>query len=237
MSLLTVIANACDRLSLTRPSAVVTSTDLLIRQLFGIANESGIALSKRGDPGWQSLIGEWTFITTATATQANTPIPPDFRAFVPDSFFNRTSMRPVTGPLTSQQWQLLQARPALSTMYLTYRERAGNFLIGPTPPAGQVIAYEYVSAYWAKSSASQAKAQFTSDDDGTYLDEELLTLDIKWRWLASKGLEYAEDMATAEREIAKALGGDGGAGALNIGGPAAILPPDRANVPESGFGL
>lgn len=237
MSLLSVISNACDRLSLTRPSVVVTSTDLLIRQLFGIANESGIALSKRGDPGWQSLQAEWTFITTATPAQTNTPLPADFRAFVPDSIFNRTTMRPVLGPLTPQQWQLLQARPALSTVYLIYRERAGNFLIGPTPPAGEVIAYEYISSYWAKSSAGQAKAQFTSDDDGAFLDEELLTLDIKWRWLAAKGLDYGEDMATAEREISKALGSDGGAGSLNIGGPATMLPPERANLPESGFGL
>jgi len=78
---------------------------------------------------------------------------------------------------------------------------------------------------------------FTSDDDGTFLDEELLILDIKWRFLAAKGLDYAEDMATAEREITKALGEDGGSGALDIGGPHRILPPYLANLPEGSFGL
>lgn len=240
MSLLTIIQSACDRLSLTRPSVVVTSTDLLIRQLFGIANESGLALSKRGDPGWQSLTDEWTFITTGTDAQTNTPIPPDFRDFIPDTFFNRTTVREVTGPITSRQWQMFKARPAAGNLYLAYRERAGTFLLtggGATaPPAGQTIAYEYISAYWAKSSANVAKAMFTSDDDGTFLDEELLTLDIKWRWLSAKGLDYAEDMATAEREISKALGSDGGAGTLNAGGPATIYPYDRPNIPEIGFG-
>lgn len=241
MSLLSIIQNTCNRLSLTQPSVVVTSTDLLIRQLYGLANEAGVALSKRGDPGWQSLTAEWTFITTATDEQTNTPIPPDFRKFVPDSFYNRTTVRQVTGPITPQQWQLFQARPNAATIYLAYRERAGTFLLtggGATvPPAGQTIAYEYISSYWAKSSANQPKAMFTSDDDGTFLDEELLTLDIKWRWLSAKGLDYAEDMATAEREISKALGEDGGSGTLDMGGPREVVPPYRANLPEGGFGL
>lgn len=241
MSLLTIIQKTCSRLSLTQPTVVVTTTDLLIQQLFGLVNEAGAAMSKRGDPGWQSLTAEWTFITTSSDEQTNTPIPPDFRKFIPDSFFNRTTVRRVTGPVTPQQWQLFQARPNAATVYLAYRERAGTFLLtggGATvPPAGQTIAYEYISSYWAKSSANQAKAQFTSDDDGTYLDEELLILDLKWRWLAAKGLDYAEDMATAEREISKALGEDGGSGMLDISGPHEILPPHRANLPEGSFGL
>lgn len=237
MSLLTIIQNTCDRLSLTRPSVVVTSTDQLVRQLFGLANEAGTALAKRGDPGWQSLQAEWTFITSGAEEQTNNPIPPDFRDFVADSFFNRTTMRPVYGPLTPQQWQLLQARPAIAAIYLGYRERAGDFLVTPVPTAGQTIAYEYVSNYWVKSSANVPKPQFTSDDDTTFLDEELLTLDLKWRWLAAKGLSYAEEMNTSEREISKALGRDGGSGTLNQGGPLWVRPLERYNLPEGGFGL
>jgi hypothetical protein len=132
---------------------------------------------------------------------------------------------------------LLQARPALSQVYLGYREREGQFLIGPAPPAGQTIAYEYASSYWAKSSASVAKAAFTADDDGTYLDEELLKLDLKWRFKQAKGLDYGEDMETAERAIELALATDGGAGALDAGGPAPVLPDARLNIPESGIGV
>lgn len=235
MSVLQIIQKTCGRLSLNQPVTVVTSTDLQVRQLFGLLNEAGAAMAKRGEPGWQALRGEWTFVTTATPTQTNTPIPPDFGKFIPNSFWNRTSVRPVSGPLTPQQWQLLQARPAISTVYLAYSERAGNFLIGPTPPAGETIAYEYISTYWAKSSANVAKAEFTSDDDGTYLDEELLILDLKWRWKAAKGLDYGEEMVTAEREITKALGNDGGATMLNVGGPVGIEYPERLNIPEANW--
>lgn len=237
MSVLSIIQTAADRLSQTRPAVVVTSTDLGVRQFLALLTEAAIALYKRPDQGWQAMQSEWTFVTVAAPVQTSTPIPPDFYRFVPNSFYNRTTMRPIFGPFTPQQWQLLQARPALARIYLGYRERQGQFLIGPTPPAGQTIAYEYLSSYYALSSAGQPKAGFTSDDDTTYLDEELLTLELKWRWERAKGLDYGEDLATAERAIAIAMAADGGATMLDIGGPSPVPDDIRLNVPEGGFGL
>jgi len=235
MSLLSIISNACDRLSLTRPTVVATSTDQLIRQLFGLANAEGPALAKRGD--WQALTAEWTFITVAQAQQTNTPIPPDLRKFIPGSFFNRTTVRQLVGPVTPQQWELFQARPAAAYVYLAFLERQGEFLITPVPPAGETIAYQYISTNWAMSSAGQGKTSFTSDDDTSFLDEELITLGIQWRFKQAKGLDYGEDLTNYERAVSSALGEDGGASILNIGGPIPILPPERANLPEGGFGL
>jgi hypothetical protein len=231
MSLLTVIQTACDRLSLTRPVAVASSTDKLVRQLFSIVNEAGEALSKRGDPGFQSLQAEWTFVTSATAEQTNTPLPEDLRRFVPGSFFNRTTAREIVGPLTPRDWQRNQAQGPISAVYLGFRERSGDFLMSPTPAAGETIAYEYISKYWAKSATGVAKPAFVVDEDETYLDEELLVLEIKWRWKHAKGLDYGEDMATAEREIALALGGDGGAGLLSISSGAD--PYGAVNIPQT----
>lgn len=213
----------------------MTSTDLLIKQLFGLANEEGKSLAKRGD--WEALLTQWTFVTVAAEVQTNTPIPTDMRKLIPNSFFNRTTVRQMVGPVTPQQWQLFQARPAAAYIYLAFRERLGDFLITPIPPAGETIAYEYITKNWAMSSAGQGKPAFTSDDDTSFLDEELITLGIKWRFKQAKGLDYGEDMRTYELAVASALGEDGGSTFLNIGGPMPILPPDRANLPEGGFGL
>lgn len=240
MSVLSIIANACDRLSLTRPTVVVTSTDQLTRQLFGLLKEGAEALSQfggqDGDTGWQALTQEWTFVTVAQIEQTNTPIPEDFRRFIPDSAFNRTTNRQVSGPLTPQQYQRALVLPYIVAPYLVFRERQSDYLILPDPPpAGETIAYEYVSSYWAKNSAGVPKATFTSDDDGTYLDEELLTLDLKWRFKAAKGLDYAEDMATFERAKLAKYGSDGGAQSLSFGGPDLAAPYWRYNVPEGGW--
>jgi hypothetical protein len=238
VSVLTIVRSVMGRLSLTQPSVVATSTDRNVVQMFELLKEEAEDQSKKGAPGgWQSLTREWSFITVAQAVQTNTPIPTDLRRLIPDSFFNRSTMRPVNGPLTPQQWQLLQARPAVAAVYLMYRERDGDFLINPIPPAGETIAFEYVSSYWAISSGGTAKASFTADEDTTYLDEELLKLGLRWRWLAAKGLTYGEEMASYERAVALALGDDGGAGALNQGGPVQVDPWWRANLPEGNFGL
>lgn len=234
MTLLTICQAVADRVGLERPSAVLASTDKNVRQLLALANAEGTSLATRHD--WDALTDEHTFLTVAQAEQTNTPVPTDLRKFIPDSFYNRTTQRKVEGPVTPQEWQLLQARSAISTVYLAFRQRQGTFLMAPVPPAGETIAYEYVSTGWAQSSAGQGKTSFTSDDDTSFLSEELITLGMIWRFKQAKGIEYAEDMETYERALMTAAGEDGGSTALSMGGNfrGDLSTP---NLPEGGFGL
>lgn len=234
MSLLSLIQKVADRVGVTRPTVVVTSTDIQIRQLYALANEEGAELAKRGP--WQALTQEQTFVTVAQAEQTNTPVPDDFDRFIPNSFYNRTLRRRMIGPITPQEWQAVQAFPAYNRVYLAFRQRDGAFLITPDPPAGQTIAYEYVSANWAMSSAGQGKPEFTSDDDSSFLDENLLASGIRWRWKQAKGLDYSEDMITHERSVSRALGNDGGATILTMGSPT-VEPVLLANIPDGSFGI
>lgn len=236
MTVLSIVQSVMGRLSLTRPSVVVTSTDRNVVQFLELLQEGAEKLSKEGSPsGWQALQAQHTFVTVAQEEQTNTPIPVDLRRFVPDSFYNRTTNRKLTGPLSPQQYQQVQVYPQLAAPYLAWRERLGTFLLDPVPPAGETIAYEYISSYWAIGSGGQAKAMFTADEDTTYLDEELLKLDLRWRWKEAKGLDYGEDMATFERSLSLALGDDGGSGQLNQGGPGTGLPDWRYNIPDGNW--
>jgi hypothetical protein len=232
MSLLTIIQDATDLLSLARPAVVTSSVDATVRQLLSLANEEGKELAARY--AWQALTVEATFVTSATPEQAPA-IPADLDRFVANSFFNRTTRLPVVGPVTPQQWQALQAQPALGRVVLAFRQRSGQFLITPTPPAGQTIAYEYLSKNWAKSAAGQGKPRFMQDDDQTYLDEWLLTLGVRWRFRKSKGLDYAEDFETYEANVAQAMARDGGTTAISIEGGCPATA--RANLPEGNFGV
>jgi hypothetical protein len=231
-----IVQSVTGRVGLTPPTVLFTSTDRNVIQLKALLLEGAEALSQVGSPsGWQALQKAHTFVTVAQAEQTNTPIPADFRRFVPDSFYNRSTNRQVTGPLTPQQYQQVQVWPQLTAPYLMWREREGTFLIEPVPPAGETIAYEYISSYWARSSAGVAKREFTADDDTTYLDEELLKLDLRWRWKEAKGLPYGEDLSTFERAKALKLGDDGGSGQLNQGGPGIGDAWWRYNIPEGGW--
>ena len=232
MTLLSIIRDVAGRLSLPQPTIVVTSTDKQVIQLLALANEEGKSLASR--TRWQALVEEQTFVTVAAAIQA-TALPADFDRFIDNSFFNRSTRRPMTGPISPRQWQWIQAQPVYSTAYLMFRQRTGQFIITPTPPAGQTIAYEYVSKNWALSATSQAQSSFLADTDTSLLDEELIGLGLRWRFLRAKGLDYAEEMATYEAQVEQAVARDGGAAALSISpGP---IDLNRVNLPDGNFGV
>jgi hypothetical protein len=172
-------------------------------------------------------------VTTATQPQG-AALPADFDRFVPNSFFNRSTRRPMTGPITPRQHQWIQAQPVYSTVYLAFIERTGQFLIDPTPVAGNTIAYEYVSNQWAKSAGGLGQTGYLADTDLAFLDEELIALGLRWRFLRAKGLDYAEEMATYEREVERAQARDGGSTALTLA-PQPI-DPNRVNIPDGNFG-
>ena len=231
MSLLSIIHDVSGRLSLPIPSVVAGSSDKQVVQLLALANEEGRSLAGRHP--WQALVEEQTFTTTASPAQG-AALPADLDRFIPNSFFNRSTRRPMTGPITPRQWQWILAQPALSTACLAFRERTGQFLIAPTPPAGETIAYEYISTHWARSSGGAAQAAFLADGDVALLDEELIGLGLRWRFLRAKGLDYSEEMSSYERELEQAVARDGGSTALTL----APQPIDarRVNIPDGSFG-
>lgn len=228
MSLLTIVQQVSRLLTLPVPLTVVTSQDKQVQQLWALCNEEGDDLAAASN--WQALTIQQTFVTTNTVNQAPA-IPGDLDRFLPDTFFNRTTRRIVTGPITPQQWQAVQAWPYLSTVYLCWRERQGDFLVTPTPDAGQTVAYEYVSKNWAKSAANVPQEQFLADTDTSYLDERVMVLGVRWRFLKTKGLDYAEDFRTYENSKQQVMGRDGGAKALSM--TPEQISMDRVNMPDS----
>ncbi len=215
MSLLTIVQKVCRLVSLPVPTTVVGSTDAQVLQLWELANEEGYELSGAFD--WQAMRKQYTFETVASAVQSSA-LPSDLDHFISNSFFNRTTMRNIWGPITPQQWQAIQAQPQLNRVFLTFIERDGQFLVTPTPTAGETVAYEYITTHWAKTENGTPKAEFTLDTDTTYLDEQLFVLGVRWRWEKSKGLDYGEDFRTYMTERTQRMARDGAASALDISG-------------------
>lgn len=229
MTLLTVIQKACDAMGLVRPSAVVSSTDQQVRQLYALANEEGEELARSYN--WQALRIEQTFTTVAANAQPGA-VPADWDRFINNSFFNRTQRREIIGPITPQQWQSIQAQPALNRVYLAFIERGGSFLVTPTPSAGDLVAYEYISNNWALSASSTPQSSFLADTDTTLLSERLMQLGIRWRFLSAKGLDYGEAMKTYEREKETKQARDGASGILTSTGVDTYI---QTNIPEGNF--
>ena len=205
MSLLTIIKNACYALPLSAPSVVIGSTDTTVLKLLRLANEDGKSLAGRHT--WQALTSEQTFTTVATDAQTSS-IPSDFDRIVPESMFNRTKRREVTGPIDERTWQQYKATLVVP-VFAQFRIRGDTILMAPTQTAGETIAYEYITTKWCQSSGGTAQTAWAADTDTSRLNEEAHTLGIIWRFKQSAGIDFMADFQKAERYIADLIMRDG----------------------------
>lgn len=209
MSLLTICQDAARRCSIAAPAAIVGSLDPNAPLLFSLANEEGDELARRHD--WQVLIVQHTWSTTATEVQA-AALPADYDRLVYGSqIWDMSISQKLTGPVGATAWLELKSVPGAGVTGW-WRIVGGKLNIFPAPAAGRTHALEYVSSNWAQSAAPQA--QFLADSDSARIPERLIALGVAWRWKRAKGFDYAEEMATYERELERACSRDRGIGVV-----------------------
>ncbi len=226
MTALTIMQQVTSSLGIDIPAAVFPSTDPQIIQLRNLMNEEGQEL--RDWAAWTKLQTEKTFTTTAAAIQASA-VPTDFGWYINETLWNRTLALQYMGPVSSEEWQRAQASVVpIALPNGIFRFREGELLIHPPPAAGQTAAYEYASSYWVSG-----KAAMTADTDVAILDEKLIALGTRWRFLKSKGLDYAEDFRTYELQKNFALSRDGGRKRVEMGGGSSQY--FRGNIPEGSW--
>ena len=229
MTVLSLVKDVCDRIGVQRPNAAFSSTDLQIVQILSLAQQEGKELSKRHD--WQALIEDHT-ITTAAATETYA-LPADFSRYVTETFWDATNYWPMRGSMDPQTWQALKRGLVAATIRKRYRIKGSLVYIYPTPTAVESLVAEYVSSKpILDNDGSTQKAAFAEDADTFLLPERLLQLELKWRLLEAKGLDYAEAMNFSEREIEKAIAQDTPSHTINLGmdsTPGPFFP----NIPQS----
>ena len=219
-------------LLISSPAGLVAETDnneaqAILRHMTRTCRQ----LAARHD--WTRLRREKTFTTVAAAEQTSA-MPSDMLRMVQESMFNRTSNTRVTGPLTPEEWQQRQA--SLTTnVYDEFCIRGTSLLITPTPPAGETIAYEYITKYIAVASdTTTERLAFTDDGDEPYFDDELIILGTVWRYRKAEGTDYAEEKLEYEMRVADLIKMDGGRRILNMNGGSAIERyPYPPRVPET----
>lgn len=216
MPLLTLVQNTCKRISIASPTQVVGNTDAQIIQLLGLANEEGSELADRGN--WQALTFEATHTTLATESQGlMTAITnASFNRILVDTFWNRSMNVPVY-PVSPEEWQRMKAA-GVTGPYPNFRIRGNYLLMYPTPTAGQMLAFEWISNYFCQDTNGDGRTAWAADTDTGRLDEDLMVLGLTWRWKAAKGLDYAEDFNIYEAAVLDALARDGAKPHLSMNG-------------------
>ncbi len=147
------------------------------------ANQAGKRLAERID--WQILRKEQTF-TSLGQEEQTAALPSDLDRIIPETFWNRNEQELITGPITPVEWQAFKASDyqGYPTKFIL---RGGSIHISPAPPAGNTMAFEYISTLWAQSAASAAQTAFAADTDTSLIDENLLEDYIIFEWLTAEG--------------------------------------------------
>ena len=234
MTLLSMIGEVANTMGQSAPTAVITSTDTMVLEWLAMANTSGKAL--RINYPWQEITKEQLFTSTAAYNQGTIQgtivTANDFDRMVDNTLWNRSGVMKATGPITSSEWQQDKAFSAAAP-FPKYRIWQGQLYIGPSvPTAGDTWAFEYLSKFWCQGAAGTGQSSWAADTDTGILSENLMKLDIIWRWKSSKSLEYADDLANYEDELALRQGQTTGARALYVGGANIVFP---INVPEGNW--
>lgn len=224
---LDLIRRFCQRTGLPQPTYVIGNPDAQISQLLGLLEESLEALVRRPERGWQTLTREALFVTKAEEVQGSlSDLAPGLVWITDDTLFNRTTRLPIYGPLTPEERQVSKALQVAGPYYRFWVTNDQLHMF-PVPPAGHLIAFEYVSTYaWASESSPRTYRDAPAEEtDVCVIPRDIVLADLRWRWREAKGLEYAQAFQDFEMLLARALSNDGGRKSVSMEGSPQIVRP------------
>lgn len=209
-------------------------TDQNIVQLCRLLKRVGRQLVRARD--WTQLTLEYTFPTVAST--ASYALPSGYARIKGDTQWNRSVSSPLSGALTSQEWQAFKSGTSGTGVFKRFRVWQGLFWLDPTPTGVETIAYEYVSNFWVVPTGQTAPTTKTPTaiTDTLWFDEDLLLAALKLAWRRHKG----QDTTAAQTDFNQAW--DAVAGTDDVGrvlylGNASGFVPCRPYLPDTGWGL
>lgn len=231
MTLLSALNDVQRLVSLPVSSAIVADTQESQQLLYALAKRSIMDLARRHE--WPALKRENSFTASIAELQASGR-PSNFDRMIPETFWNRTRDRQLYGPASPSQWQTFKGYPITSTIDRIWMLRNDGLYIYPAMTVADTLVFEYiVNTPVVAVDGTTLKTNFTLDTDSPVLSEEILTLDVAWRYLKQKGLDYAEQMRDAELRIQTEISAQRGVGPVSIARQDFDL--GMGNVPETGF--
>lgn len=203
----------------TAPSTFIGNTSPDARRMVAIVNQAGVQLARQP---WRRLTAEATVSVSVTSIYA---LPSDFSEVVNNTIWNRTDDTESYGPLTEQEWQRQKGSGITTYASPEWRLTKDKQLELLSPPsATEVWVLEYRSSNWVVDTSSSATAAlWSSSTERTALDETLLELDLTWRWLRAKGMDYQTEYLEFRRLFDDEIARDkGGSKKLNLRGEVVI---------------
>ncbi len=182
---------------------------------------------------------------SCTFAQEAYPLPADLAYLIVQTEWDRNFRWQLLGPLDAQEWQTIKSGISPVGPRMRFRIMQGMFNINPVGSASTVytdnIVYEYVSTQWVAVTATPtvgAQISYLLDSDTALINEDLIALSLKWRFLKAKGLAWEDDFQEFRGKKDKLTGRSASARSLPLNSRASGLRLlNASNVPDTGFGI
>lgn len=203
---LSIVQDAATKLGIAQPTVLFGSTDRTAIELREALIEAADKILQAHD--WQILRTLQTHIGDGTTTDFS--LPPDYLKMPKDAkIWSSRDQRTLTH-VTPEEWLQMEIRN-YDVATGTWTIYGGDFVYKPALAADEVTKFWYISNKVCAGKDSTRKERFTADDDTFLLDDRVLELVLVWVFRSQKGLDYAEDMASAESALSRAIERDRGA--------------------------
>jgi hypothetical protein len=172
--------------------------------------------------------------------------PADYDHSLNQTYWDRQYRWQMLGPLTPQEWGVLKSGIVPTGPRRRFRVQGNKFLLDPAPTSNNVLVYEYISSGFCVPTGTDISPQsaafqtaFRLDSDVAVLDEDLMTLGIKWRWLRAKGFSYDEEYKTYCDARGRRAARDGGGARSIVMNRQFVSSPliTSSQIPDAGFGV
>ena len=216
----------------------LSSTDESFIQLTGLLTSCGQELADMHP--WQGLITNYTIDTLSTDT-GTYPLPDDFNYMIDQTGWERTNRLPMNGPLSPQQWALLEGLSLGSDpIYATFRLSDNEFDLLPNPPPdGLNINFQYISRNWVQPEGGGARTDAVEVGSDVVLYDPLMTVKmLKMKFKIAKGFDANAAAMEFERAFLSRTGKDTGAPILNASRGNRMIPLlGYPNTPWTNYGI
>lgn len=215
-----------------------SATDATYRQMKYLINTAGEELCQLYP--WEFLRKEGEIIVDA-ADSGQYDLPDDFLYLQNQTMWNRTNRRPVMGPLSPQDWQLLKGWDSTGELtYVSYRLTEDKLQLWPEPPAdGTQINYEYISRNWVLDSTTGNTYidKCKVGADRPQLNRTLLGRMLKVKILEAKGFDTTKAQADLNQAFQAMISRNQSAPILNTSSQSSSFPYLNYNsIPDTGYG-
>jgi hypothetical protein len=215
------------------------TADEAFTQLTGLLNAAGAELVEVHD--WPTLQKPFTFTTATADADGLYALPDDYDRIVNQTGWDLSNDVPVLGPLSPQDWAMLQGRDLASdSIYVGYRIYQDQVQVYPTPPPeGSNVSFSYISRNWARNAGGTGIDFVTAAGDVILFDPLLMQKFLKLKFLLAKSLPTAAAAGVEfENVLQNRVGNANSAKVLSAGNssPAFPLLNGFFNTPDTGYG-